>query len=63
MGKVEKDWFPEGFIWGSATASFQVEGAAWTDGRGESIWDRIPRTPGKVAGGHSGDMACDHYNR
>jgi beta-glucosidase len=63
MGKVEKDWFPEGFIWGSATASFQVEGAAWTDGRGESIWDRFCRTPGKVAGGHTGDNACDHYNR
>jgi beta-glucosidase len=55
--------FPEGFIWGSATASFQVEGAAWEDGRGESIWDRFCRTPGKVAGGHTGDVACDHYHR
>ena len=63
MGKVEKDWFPEGFVWGSATASYQVEGAAWTDGRGECIWDRFARTPGKVAMDHNGDMACDHYNR
>lgn len=55
--------FPAGFIWGTATASFQVEGAAWEDGRGESIWDRFCRTPGKVAGGHTGDMACDHYHR
>ncbi len=55
--------FPEGFLWGSATASFQVEGAAWEDGRGESIWDRFCRTPGKVAGGHTGDVACDHYHR
>ncbi|MDB5050980.1 MAG: beta-galactosidase [Fibrobacteres bacterium] len=59
---IGKDRFPEGFVWGSATASFQVEGAAWTDGRGESIWDRFCRTPGKVAAGHTGDIACDHYH-
>jgi beta-glucosidase len=63
MGKVDKDWFPEGFIWGSATASYQVEGAAWEDGRGECIWDRFARTPGKVAGAHNGDVACDQYHR
>ena len=55
--------FPSDFIWGTATASFQIEGAAWEDGRGESIWDRFCRTPGKVAGGHTGDVACDHYHR
>lgn len=63
MSESEKHGFPADFIWGSATASFQVEGAAWTDGRGESIWDRFCRIPGKVAEGHNGDMACDHYNR
>jgi beta-glucosidase len=63
MADKHKHGFPADFIWGSATASFQVEGAAWTDGRGESIWDRFCRTPGKVAQGHTGDMACDHYNR
>ena len=63
MGKVEREKFPEGFLWGSATASFQVEGGAREDGRGESIWDRFCRTPGKVAGGHTGDVACDHYHR
>lgn len=63
MAKTEKDWFPEGFLWGSATASYQIEGGAWVDGRGECIWDRFARTPGKVAGGHNGDNACDHYHR
>ncbi|MEO6098465.1 MAG: GH1 family beta-glucosidase [Fibrobacteria bacterium] len=63
MTPVGKDRFPETFIWGSATASFQIEGAARTDGRGESIWDRFCRTPGKVFGGHTGDVACDHYHR
>lgn len=62
MAKVQMDRFPEGFVWGSATASFQIEGASRADGRGESIWDRFCRTPGKVAGGHTGDSACDHYH-
>lgn len=55
--------FPEGFIWGTATASYQIEGAAFEDGRGESIWDRFCRMPGRVAGGDRGDVACDHYHR
>ncbi|MDH2427178.1 GH1 family beta-glucosidase [Sphaerisporangium sp. TRM90804] len=55
--------FPEGFVWGAATASYQIEGAARDDGRGVSIWDRFSHTPGKVAGGHTGDVACDHYHR
>jgi beta-glucosidase len=55
--------FPSDFVWGAATAAFQIEGAADTDGRGESIWDRFCRTPGKVANGDTGDRACDHYHR
>jgi beta-glucosidase len=55
--------FPDGFVWGSATASYQIEGAATEDGRGPSIWDTFSRTPGKVHAGHTGDVACDHYHR
>jgi beta-glucosidase len=55
--------FPEGFIWGAATAAYQIEGAATADGRGPSIWDTFSRTPGKVFAGHTGDVACDHYHR
>jgi len=55
--------FPDSFIWGAATASYQIEGAARSDGRGPSIWDTFSRTPGKVHAGHTGDVACDHYHR
>ncbi|MFB6393137.1 GH1 family beta-glucosidase [Polymorphospora lycopeni] len=55
--------FPEGFVWGAATAAYQIEGAARDDGRGPSIWDTFSRTPGKVHAGHTGDVACDHYHR
>jgi beta-glucosidase len=55
--------FPQGFLWGAATAAYQVEGAVHTDGRGESIWDRFCRKPGAIAHGDTGDIACDHYNR
>ena len=55
--------FPRDFVWGAATAAYQIEGAANADGRGESIWDRFCRTPGKVANGDTGDRACDHYHR
>lgn len=55
--------FPAGFIWGCATASYQIEGAAYEDGKGESIWDRFSHTPGKVRNGDTGDVACDHYHR
>jgi beta-glucosidase len=55
--------FPDGFLWGMATASYQVEGAWNVDGKGESIWDRFAHTPGKVKGAATGDIACDHYHR
>ncbi len=55
--------FPAGFRWGAATASYQIEGAANEDGRTPSIWDTFSRTPGKVVGGDTGDVACDHYHR
>ena len=55
--------FPKGFLWGSATASYQVEGAWNIDGRGESIWDRFSHTPGNVKGAWTGDVACDDYHR
>jgi beta-glucosidase len=55
--------FPDDFVWGAATSAFQIEGGTDADGRGESIWDRFCRTPGKVEGGATGDVACDHYHR
>jgi beta-glucosidase len=55
--------FPAGFVWGAATAAYQIEGAAREDGRGPSIWDTFSRTPGRVFQGHTGDVACDHYHR
>jgi beta-glucosidase len=55
--------FPPGFIWGAATAAYQIEGGARADGRGQSIWDTFSRTPGKVHGGDTGDIACDSYHR
>jgi beta-glucosidase len=54
---------PPAFRWGVATSSYQIEGAAGEDGRGESIWDVFCRTPGKVLDGASGEVACDHYRR
>jgi beta-glucosidase len=55
--------FPKNFVWGAATAAFQIEGATTVDGRGESIWDRFANTPGKVHNGDTGDPACEHYYR
>jgi beta-glucosidase len=54
---------PEGFLWGAATASYQIEGAAEEDGRVPSIWDTFSRTPGKTLNGDTGDVATDHYHR
>ncbi len=55
--------FPEGFVWGSATASYQIEGAAQEDGRTPSIWDTFSHTPGRTLNGDTGDVAADHYHR
>lgn len=55
--------FPRNFVWGAATAAYQIEGAAAEDGKGESIWDRFCRIPGTVRGGETGETACDHYRR
>jgi beta-glucosidase len=55
--------FPPGFVWGVATAAYQIEGAVDEDGRGPSIWDTFSHTPGRVALGETGDVACDHYHR
>ena len=55
--------FPEDFLFGSATASYQIEGAAQEDGRGPSIWDTFSHTPGKTTNGDTGDVADDHYHR
>ncbi len=55
--------FPDGFAWGTATASYQIEGAVTEDGRAPSIWDTFSHTPGKVDNGDTGDVADDHYHR
>jgi beta-glucosidase len=55
--------FPSDFVWGAAASAYQIEGAAYEDGRGESIWDRFCATPGKVRAGETGEIACDFYHR
>jgi beta-glucosidase len=55
--------FPPGFTWGVATSSYQIEGAASTDGRAPSVWDTFCCVPGAIADGSHGDVACDHYHR
>ncbi len=55
--------FPHDFVWGTATAAYQIEGAANDDGRAPSIWDTFSATPGKVRNGDTGAVACDHYHR
>ena len=62
-GAAPKRSFPARFWWGAATAAYQLEGAAREDGRKPSIWDTFSHTPGKVAHGDTGDVACDHYHR
>ena len=55
--------FPDGFLWGAATSAYQIEGSPLADGAGPSIWHRFAHTPGHVANGDTGDVACDHYRR
>jgi beta-glucosidase len=61
-GDIGAARFPPDFLWGTATAAYQVEGAWDVDGKGESIWDRFSHTVGKVKGGATGDVACDQYH-
>jgi beta-glucosidase len=61
--EIQQAHFPEGFLWGMATASYQVEGAWNEDDKGESIWDRYAHYVGHIKGGDTGDLACDHYHR
>ena len=55
--------FPKEFIWGAASAAYQIEGAVGEDGRGQTVWDVFSHTPGKTYRGHTGDIACDSYHR
>lgn len=59
----ERAEFPPDFLWGAATAAYQVEGSPLADGAGPSIWHRFSHTPGRTVNGDTGDIACDHYNR
>lgn len=65
MGEArQRDFaFPKGFLWGAATAAHQIEGSPLADGAGPSIWTRFAHTPGTIANGDTGDVACDHYRR
>ncbi|MFI5530516.1 GH1 family beta-glucosidase [Kitasatospora sp. NPDC051853] len=60
---MELGALPDDFVWGAATAAYQIEGAVAEDGRAPSIWDTFSHTPGKVDNGDTGDVACDHYHR
>lgn len=62
-GETNSMGFSKDFLWGTATASYQIEGGAFEDGRGYTVWDDFCRTPGKVFSMHNGDVACDHYHR
>jgi beta-glucosidase len=63
MSTNAKILFPEGFLWGAATASYQIEGSPLADGAGPGIWHRFSHTPGRTTNGDTGDVACDHYRR
>src|SRR5262249_11351814 len=62
-GREASRAFPAGFLWGTATAAYQIEGAVGEDGRGPSIWDTFTHTPGKIRNDDNGDVADDHYHR
>ena len=55
--------FPKDFVWGAAAASYQIEGGAYDDGKGLSVWDMMCRRPGAIFEGNTGDVSCDHYHR
>ena len=55
--------FSDNFVWGAASAAYQIEGGAFEDGKGPSIWDHFSHVPGKTFNGHTGDIACDAYHR
>ena len=59
---LKKDTFPKNFMWGTATSSYQIEGAPDTDGKGPSVWDKFSHTKGNIKNGDTGDIACDHYH-
>ncbi|GAA4721410.1 GH1 family beta-glucosidase [Isoptericola chiayiensis] len=63
MSTINAGTFGQDFLWGTATAAYQIEGGATEGGRGPSIWDTLCRVPGAVQGGDTGDVACDHYHR
>ena len=55
--------FPKDFVWGTATSSYQIEGASDLDGKGPSIWDAFCGIPGKINNNETGNVACDHYHK
>jgi len=59
---LKKETFPKNFMWGTATSSYQIEGAPDTDGKGPSVWDKFSHTKGNIKNGDTGDIACDHYH-
>ena len=63
MDQAESEVFPKDIKWGAATASYQIEGGAFEDGKGLSTWDAFSHRPGATYRGHNGDVACDHYHR
>jgi beta-glucosidase len=63
VAMAQENGFPSDFVWGASTSSYQIEGAVEEGGRGPSIWDTFSHSPGRVKGGATGDVACDHYHR